>query len=506
MANPPPKIRWAIFIGIALLTLLVRLPRLDERPMHTDEAVNAYITGQLLAGDSFQYDPEDRHGPTLYLAALPVVRSAGAQNLAEMKEVQVRLVPVIFSVLIVLLLAVVASQIGFIAALVTALFFAAAPLPVFYSRYFIHEMLFIAGSIGFALAAWRTVERKSLRAAIAMGACAAWMLACKETALLHFAAFAVPAVWWIWIRRSDLTRRSARWSVLLKPALIALVSFGVIVLALYTWGGKNWQGPADLIRSIPRFAQRAGGEGHEKPFWYYFVLLTGGGFGAGLFALAIPALVQAARTGSSRLFNVSAGTTDTRNLALQLLALYALAIFAAYCVIPYKNPWLALNLWIVLALLAGAGFQLLWFRFAKLPVRTGLVISLAVLLAGSGFETKKWVFRNSSSERNPYAYAHTVEDILGLQDRIAKLAADANNSDAKIAVIASDPWPLPWYLRKFQHVGYYQLSQTPAPADFYITSLEAAERMESALDGWRSEFFGVRPEVLILLWKKPAHE
>jgi hypothetical protein len=31
--------------------------------MHTDEAVNAYIVGQLLAGGRFSYDPQDRHGP-----------------------------------------------------------------------------------------------------------------------------------------------------------------------------------------------------------------------------------------------------------------------------------------------------------------------------------------------------------------------------------------------------------------------------------------------------------
>ena len=59
MANTPTsKIRWAIFIALALLALAVRLPQLDKRPMHTDEAVNAFITGNSLAGETFKYDPQ----------------------------------------------------------------------------------------------------------------------------------------------------------------------------------------------------------------------------------------------------------------------------------------------------------------------------------------------------------------------------------------------------------------------------------------------------------------
>ena len=33
--------------------------------MHTDESINAYLVGQVLAGEAFRYDPQDRHGPAL---------------------------------------------------------------------------------------------------------------------------------------------------------------------------------------------------------------------------------------------------------------------------------------------------------------------------------------------------------------------------------------------------------------------------------------------------------
>jgi hypothetical protein len=70
----------------------------------------------------------------------------------------------------------------------------------------------------------------------------------------------------------------------------------------------------------------------------------------------------------------------------------------------------------------------------------------------------------------------------------------------RIAVIASDPWPMPWYLRHFNQVGFWQPGQKVADADFFITSTDAAKEYANQLREFRPEFFGVRPGVLILLW------
>src|SRR5579871_4540052 len=77
------RTRWPAFILVALVGLAVRLPQLDARPMHTDEAVNAYIVGQLLAGEPFTYDPQDRHGPALAALALPLARMHGAKSFSD---------------------------------------------------------------------------------------------------------------------------------------------------------------------------------------------------------------------------------------------------------------------------------------------------------------------------------------------------------------------------------------------------------------------------------------
>jgi len=67
-------------------------------------------------------------------------------------------------------------------------------------------------------------------------------------------------------------------------------------------------------------------------------------------------------------------------------------------------------------------------------------------------------------------------------------------------VVAADLWPLPWYLRKFQRVGFWQPGQDPGRTDFYITSTDSAGPLGDKLNDCRPEFFGVRPEVIMILW------
>jgi predicted membrane-bound mannosyltransferase len=126
-----------------------------------------------------------------------------------------------------------------------------------------------------------------------------------------------------------------------------------------------------------------------------------------------------------------------------------------------------------------------------------LAVSSGVLIT---HDTRLRVFRGPVDESNPYAYAHTSDDILDLPREIEDTARREGISTPRIAVIASDPWPLPWYLRRFQQVGFWQPGQQVTDADFYVTSTEAADQYADRLRGFRPDFFGSRPGVLILLW------
>jgi uncharacterized protein (TIGR03663 family) len=477
--QPSSITRWAIFLAIALLALLLRLPQLGVRPMHTDEAVNAYLTGQLLAGEKYHYDPRDRHGPALVELTLPLVRLEGAAKFPDLTASQLRLVPVLAGSATVLLFGAAVEMFGFIPSLVAALLFAFAPLPVYYSRYFIHETLFVAATLGLILSGGRATQKTPLSSAALAGLCAALMLACKETAALHFLAFGLAAAIGWRLRAPGKIPPMKVW-------LAGATAFFAGGILLFTWGGQNWSAPADLFRAIPHLAARAGGEGHQKPFWYYFVLLAGGGSGGMIFALSLLGFFRA-----------------TGSFARLTLAAYAVLMGAIYCAIPYKTPWLALNFWLPLSLLAGFAIEWIWFARGKFSGPAAILIFCGGLGLLVAHDTRQRVFLNPAGEKNPYAYAQTTEDLLGLPARLDELARQDKIPNPRIAVVAKDAWPLPWYLRKFSQVGYWQPGQETGIADFFITTPDVSGKLAERLKNYRPDYFGVRPNVLLILWSPP---
>ena len=485
-------IHHSAFVLIALLALAIRLPQLGERPMHTDESVNAYLTGGLLAGEKYHYDPQDRHGPALFVLAEPIAKLLGAKNFSELTETQLRLTPVIIGSATVLLFGAGVEMFGFIACLVAALLFAFAPLPVYYSRYFIHETLFVAATLGLILCGWRALQKNSLASAAWAGFYAALMLACKETAVIHFFAIAIALLACRFgtpisgSARTDTCQKLAGQETGVPFSKIILTAAAVFIFTAilqFTWFGQNWAGLADLFRAIPRFAARAGGEGHEKPFWYYAGLLGGGWSGAVILGLATLGIFRAFRP-PRRIF----------------LAAYALLIVLIYSAIPYKTPWLALNFWLPLAILAGIASEWIWSATRKFSARVLIlvfVVTLGFLLAR---DTRQRVFVNPADEKNPYAYAHTGEDLLRLPERLEELARQDKIPNPRIAVVAADAWPLPWYLRKFSQAGFWQPEQETGAADFFITTTAVSGKLAERLKDFRPEFFGARPNVLLILW------
>ena len=98
------RLYYALILAAVPLAVMLRLPQLSRRPMHTDEAVHAEKFHLLLEQGRYDYDPEEYHGPTLNYFTLIPARLSGANQFTEVTERTLRIVPVFFGVLLVLFL------------------------------------------------------------------------------------------------------------------------------------------------------------------------------------------------------------------------------------------------------------------------------------------------------------------------------------------------------------------------------------------------------------------
>ena len=142
-----------LILAVTILAAALRLPRPARRPMHGDEAVHADKFANLLEGDGYEYNPYEYHGPTLnYFTFIPAWLGS-VKTYAEMTEFTVRVVPIFFGVLLVLMSVLLFDGLGRWACVCAAVLTAISPAMVYYSRYYIQEMLLVCfsfGVIGFA--------------------------------------------------------------------------------------------------------------------------------------------------------------------------------------------------------------------------------------------------------------------------------------------------------------------------------------------------------------------
>jgi len=507
-------------IGLVAVTaggLALRLPRLGQRPMHGDEANQAFRAAALLETGVYRYERADHHGPSLCWFTWPVLRWAGATDLAHSHEAQYRIVPVLFSAGLILLLALVADGLGRPAVLVAGLLTALSPAMVFYGRYFIQETLLVFFTLGAIGSLWRYTRTRSLLWAAAAGACFGLMHATKETwilaAVAMVAGLLLALAWTRW-RDGPLGIEPRVW-LAWRPSLVAGMAAALMAAVFYSNFGRDWQGPLDSLLAYWNYLHRGsqGGEGgiHVHPWYYYLQLLAAFRPARGFFwteglvlALALVGVVAAlARNGLP---------AEHRPLA-RFLAFYTLTLTAIYAAIPYKTPWCLLSFLDGMILLAGVGA---WALLRGAPGRVGKACVALLLGAGLihlGREAYALNFRFAADQRNPYIYAHTAPDVLNLARQLERLAQVAPERHAMMihVVTPENYWPLPWYLRAFDaaHVGYWQdaaawahdTARLPPPAIVLLTA-DVQPAVDAALRGAynRQMLFGLRPGVFLSVY------
>jgi hypothetical protein len=117
------------------------------------------------------------------------------------------------------------------------------------------------------------------------------------------------------------------------------------------------------------------------------------------------------------------------------------------------------------------------FSGHRLPLQTALAVLAATCLITQFRQTRLATGRYASDERNPYAYVPTRGDIEKLEPWLDQLRQIAPGGTLEpVGVIGTDYWPLPWYLRSFDRIGYWP----EAPPD--LTKLPLVFALPDAVD------------------------
>lgn len=503
---------------ILAVALVLRLPHLGDRPFHGDEAVHAVKFRELWERGRYEYDPNEYHGPTIYYAALPVVAAKGRTSFAETREADYRFAVALLGSAMVLLFPLLRDGLGAPGALWAALFLAVSAPFVFYSRYFIQEMPLVAFTLALIACGWR--YHVSGRIAWLMGAAASagLILATKETSLLTFAALAIAWAASRSARSADCrggvtasTPEATSGSKRLHLVLAVLLALSVAYLLLSGFL-SNPRGPLGYFETYTPWLRRAGGtQLHRHPWHYYLSLLAwqhprGGPVWTEWLILTLAAAGAVAAL-SPRVAKRAGAHPGFTRFVLD----YTLVLTAAYSLIPYKTPWNLLSFHLGFVLMAGLGAGTLLSVARSGVPRTGVAL---LLVAGAGhlaWQSQRTTFHYRDDQTGPYAYAQPLRGVREIEERVNELAAFSPRKDETVAqVVFTDNyhWPLPWYLRRLKHVGYWT-GKVPAEAEARLTGtpilLSSAEfdaeltaRLQSS--HFMIGFHSLRPGVLIQMW------
>lgn len=501
-----------LLLAAGLGAFLFRVPQLSQRPMHTDEAVHAVKAGILLDEGVYTYNPYEYHGPTLYYFSLPFIALSGAESFREIpNEAPLRIVPVLFGTALVFLLFLIRDGLGRRATLCAAVLTAVSPAMVYFSRYYVQEMLLVFFTFAAIVAVWRYTRAKKFPWALVAGVCLGLMHATKETSVIAYGSmFAAALLTMAWTRYIDRRQLRIRDYIHHWHAAGALKVAIVVSLFLLTAFLSNPAATWDAVRTYGFYLSRAGtGDSsthgpalHLHPWHYYLQLLlffrSGPGPGwSEAFILLLAAL--------GLIFALRRKREGEGNIYLhRFLAFYALLMTVAYALIPYKTPWCLLGFLHGMILVSGIGACAVYNRLHKVWLKGLAAILFALGCYHLAAQAYRAGFVFPADTRNPYVYAHTSTDLLNLVRRVEALGPLHPQGDRmviKVFAPESDYWPLPWYLRRFENVGYWAGMPPEPEAPILITIPALEEKLDARLNrSYHKEFFGLRPEVLLMVY------
>jgi uncharacterized protein (TIGR03663 family) len=469
--------------------------------MHHDEANQAVKFGALLERGEYRYDAHDHHGPTLYYLAMPAAKLRGQTTLASLDERTLRGVTAVFGAATILLLPLLAAGIGRTAVAASAWLLALSPAMVYYSRMFIQESLFACFTLAWVVAIGRLATRGGLAWSTLAGVAAGLAVATKETSVIVLPASLIAcAIAWSSFRRNPLA--AGRWTMAVLSSVATAVA---VAAAFYSSFFVAPRAVLDLFRAAGTYLDRGiDPVSHVHPWHYYLGLLTYSSSGGLTWSEGL--ILVLAMVGTVTSWGLPDRSRPERVFWARYFTCFVAATTAIFSAIPYKTPWNLLPFYVGAIVLAGIGFSTVLHTTASRVVRGGVVAAFVLASGHLAWQAWRASVTYASDPRNPYVYAQTVPDAVRMATRIRELATLHPAGVRMLVSVLAPPheqWPLPWYLRAMPHVGYWTALDDALAlnAPVIVASMDQTAALDGTLgDRYVSEFYGLRPEVLLTLY------
>jgi uncharacterized protein (TIGR03663 family) len=504
---------------ITAVATFLRFYWLELKPLHHDEGVNGYFLTNLFRNGEYKYDPSNYHGPDLYYLSLAFSKVFGLQTISVRASVAIfgvftvmlafflkRYIGKIGSLAAALFLALSPGMVYI------SRYFIHEILFVFFSFGIVVGILYFiegrkAGALAIALMSllllicfspsvfnlsnlvgfenqtfkWLVVGGffliEALLVFFVMRMLLSWedgrpiylllasastvlLFATKETAFITVGTMLIACVCvWLWrkiykalggnLGENDLEAAELTWTnfrarlgdktdLLLVIIAVAVVFIYVGVLFFSSFF-TNPEGVLDAFRAYA-FWTKTGNKDHTQNGFLAYVRWG--------MKLESPILLLSA-------IGTLMALLKARHRFAIFTGFWAFGLFAAYSIIPYKTPWLALSFLLPMCIVAGYGVgEMLRARDIVLKLLGGLIAGMAVLILS--FQTYQLNFVHYDDEEWVYVYAHTKRGFHDLIKQIEHYAEKSGKGkDATIEIISEDYWSMPWYLNDYSHANFH---------------------------------------------------
>ena len=498
---------------ITTVAAFLRFFSLGLKPFHHDEGVNGFFLTTLFRDGVYKYDPANYHGPTLYYISLAFSKVFGLETVpvrASMAIFGVLTVVLVFylkkyvgktgSLFAGLFIALSPGMVFISRYFIHEIFFVFLSLAVVVSILFFLDkekagflaiawmvliliVCFLPSALNFAtaLGGENTTALWAFRAGFLIveavlvffvmrmllawnngrpiylllaSASAALMFATKETAFITLGTMLIACICvWLWrtifvkiageIGDDNLAGEKLTWSDFRaglgsgSDLILIIVAAAVIfVYLIVLFFSSFFTYPEGVQKAIDAYTiwTKTGSKDHvQNGNWAY---LKWG------MAIEAPILILSA------LGTLIAFIKARHRFAL-FTGLWAFGLLAAYTIIPYKTPWLALSFLLPMCIIAGYGINEL---FESKNLASKMVAGLLAALGTSvlAYQTYDLNFVRYDDNDRPYVYAHTRRAFLDLITQIERYAdKSGKGKDASIDVVSPDYWPMVWYMKDY---------------------------------------------------------